>query len=106
MLCASGIRATKAAELLRKGGLTDVAVVEGGTNAWVSANLQVVRGRKPISMERQARIGAGSLVLIGVILGWLVNRYFFLYSGLIGAGLVFAGITDICGMAILLTKTP
>ncbi len=66
----------------------------------------MVRGRKTISLERQVRIGAGSLVLAGVLLGWFVRPEFIWLSGLVGAGLVFAGITDICGLALLLAKAP
>lgn len=106
LLCASGIRAVKAAEQLARAGLDDVRVVEGGTNAWVAAQLPVVRGRKTISIERQVRIGAGLLVLTGTSLGWFVNPGFFILAAFVGAGLVFAGITDICGMAIVLSKAP
>jgi hypothetical protein len=52
------------------------------------------------------RIGAGALVLTGVILGFLLNPAFFALSGFIGAGLVFAGVTDWCGMGLLLAKAP
>ena len=106
LLCASGIRATKAAEKLRGAGLDNIQVVEGGTNAWVAAGLPVVRGRKTISIERQVRIGAGLLVLIGTGLGWFVHPAFFLLAAFVGAGLVFAGVADICGMAIVLAKAP
>jgi rhodanese-related sulfurtransferase len=106
LICASGIRATKAAEKLRSAGLTDVLVVAGGTQAWVAAGLPVVRGRKTISIERQVRIGAGLLVLTGTGLGWFVQRNFFILAALVGAGLVFAGVTDICGLAIVLAKAP
>jgi predicted branched-subunit amino acid permease len=61
---------------------------------------------KIISLERQVRIVAGSLVLIGVLLGWFVHRGFFGLSAFVGAGLVFAGITDFCGMGLLLAKLP
>jgi rhodanese-related sulfurtransferase len=106
LFCASGIRATKAAEKLRSAGLTDVQVVEGGTNAWAAAGLPVVRGQKTISIERQVRIGAGTLVLIGTGLGRFVHPGFYLLAAFVGAGLVFAGITDLCGMAIVLAKAP
>jgi rhodanese-related sulfurtransferase len=106
LLCASGIRATKAAEKLRNAGLNDVVVVEGGTNAWAAAGLPVIRGRKTISIERQVRIGAGSLVLIGTGSGWFVHPAFFLLAAFVGAGLVFAGVSDICGMGIVLAKAP
>jgi rhodanese-related sulfurtransferase len=106
LLCASGIRATKAAEKLRNAGLDEVVVVEGGTNAWVAAGLPVIRGRKTISIERQVRIGAGSFVLTGTALGRFVHPGFYLLATFVGAGLVFAGVTDICGLAIVLAKAP
>jgi rhodanese-related sulfurtransferase len=105
-LCASGIRATKAAQKLRNLGLDEVVVVEGGTNAWVAAGLPVIRGRKTISIERQVRIGAGSLVLLGTVLGRFVHPGFYLLAAFVGAGLVFAGVSDICGMAIVLANVP
>jgi hypothetical protein len=61
---------------------------------------------KVISLERQVRIVAGGLVLIGVLLGWLVHRGFFGLSAFVGAGLILAGITDFCGMGLLLAKLP
>ena len=106
LLCASGIRATKAAEKLKRAGLDDAIVVEGGTNAWAAAGLPVIRGRKTISIERQVRIGAGSFVLAGTALGRFVHPGFYLLATFVGAGLVFAGVTDICGLAIVLAKAP
>ncbi|MDD2764957.1 MAG: DUF2892 domain-containing protein [Opitutaceae bacterium] len=69
--------------------------------------LPVTPGSCPvISLERQVRITAGALVVIGVLLGWFVHRGFYGLSAFIGAGLVFAGITDICGLCVLLAKLP
>jgi predicted branched-subunit amino acid permease len=59
-----------------------------------------------MSLERQVRITAGSLVFIGVALGWFVHRGFYGLSAFVGAGLVFAGITDFCGMGLLLARMP
>jgi predicted branched-subunit amino acid permease len=59
-----------------------------------------------LPLERQVRIAAGSLVLLGAVLGWLVQPGFFALSAFVGAGLVFAGITDFCGMGIVLSKMP
>jgi rhodanese-related sulfurtransferase len=107
LLCRSGQRATKAAEKFAKEGFTQPVVIEGGTLAWIEANLPVTRSAvKVISLERQVRIVAGSLVFIGVALGWFVHRGFFGLSAFVGAGLVFAGITDFCGMGLLLAKMP
>jgi rhodanese-related sulfurtransferase len=107
LLCRTQQRATRAAEKFAREGFIQPVVVAGGTQAWVEANLPVERGTaKIISLERQVRIAAGSLVLIGLLLGWLVNRGFFGLSAFVGAGLVFAGITDFCGMGLLLAKLP
>jgi rhodanese-related sulfurtransferase len=107
LLCRSGQRATKAAEKFSREGFAQPIVIEGGTLAWVDAGLPVTRGAtKVMSLERQVRIAAGSLVFIGVLLGWFVSHWFFILSGFVGGGLVFAGITDFCGMGLLLAKLP
>lgn len=107
ILCQSGGRATRAAEQLAAAGHTKAIVVEGGTQAWIAAGLPVTRGKgNVIGLERQVRIAAGSLVLTGFLLGWFVHPYFFFLSGFVGAGLIFAGITDWCGMGLLLAKAP
>ena len=82
-------------------------MVEGGTLAWIEANLPVTRGTvKVISLERQVRIAAGAIVLTGVLLACFVNCNFIWLSGFVGAGLIFAGITDFCGMGLLIAKMP
>jgi hypothetical protein len=80
--------------------------IEGGTMAWTTANLPVVRGKKTISLERQVRIAAGSLVVIGCTLGFFVHPLGYVLATFIGAGLVFAGVTDTCGMGMLLARMP
>jgi len=107
LLCRSGTRAGKAAAQLSLAGYTQPIVVEGGTLGWIKEGLPVERSEvKVISLERQVRIAAGSLVFLGVLLGFLVSPWFFGLSGFVGAGLVFAGITDFCGMGLLLAKLP
>jgi rhodanese-related sulfurtransferase len=107
ILCEKGGRATVAAEHLLREGFYDVHVVQGGTEAWVSDGLPIDgTGRKTISIERQVRIGTGTLVLTGVILGFLIHPAFYGLSAFIGAGLVFAGVTDWCGMGLLLARAP
>jgi hypothetical protein len=66
----------------------------------------VVRGKATISLERQVRIAAGSIVLIGTLMGAFVHPAFLGLSAFVGAGLVFAGITDTCGMGMLLARMP
>ena len=106
VICRSGGRGQKACETLAAAGVGAVANVEGGTLAWAECGLPVVRGKKAISLERQVRIAAGLLVLLGTLLAWLVHPAFVALSAFIGAGLVFAGITDTCGMGLLLARMP
>ncbi len=106
LICRSGGRGQQACEKLVKAGFANAVNVEGGTMACVEAGLPVVRGKKAISLERQVRIAAGSLVLLGAVLGWFVNPAFISLSAFVGAGLVFAGITDTCGMGMLLARMP
>ena len=106
IVCQSGKRATMAANQLNAAGISDVCVLEGGMNAWISAGLAVLRGKGVISLERQVRIAAGILVLSGVLLSQFVHPHWILLSGFVGAGLLFAGITDTCGMGILLARMP
>lgn len=105
LICRSGARASKAAEKARAAGL-EVVCIEGGMDAWEAAGLPAVRGRKSVSLERQVRIAAGSLVVTGVALGFLVHPAFFGLAGFVGAGLVFAGVTDTCAMGMLIARAP
>lgn len=106
VICRSGSRGQQACAKFHAAGFNNVVNVDGGTLAWDQAGLPVVRGQKAISLERQVRIAAGSLVLTGVALGFLVHPVLFGLSAFVGAGLVFAGITDTCGMGLLLARMP
>jgi rhodanese-related sulfurtransferase len=105
IICRSGGRGRQACERLSAEGI-QVVNVEGGTLACVDAGLPVVRGKKAIALERQVRIAAGSLVLLGAVLGWLVHPAFVGLPAFIGAGLVFSGVTYTCGMGMLLARMP
>jgi rhodanese-related sulfurtransferase len=105
-ICRSGGRGRQACEKLLAAGFQNVVNVDGGTLAWEQAGLPVVRGAETISLERQVRIAAGSLVLLGCLLAYLVSPWWMLLAAFIGAGLVFAGVTDTCGMGMLLAKMP
>lgn len=106
VICRSGGRSKQACEKFITAGFPDVVNVEGGTMAWVEAGLPVVRGGTGIPLERQVRIAAGLLVLVGVLLGWLVNPGFYGLSAFVGAGLIYAGVTNRCGMGLLLARMP
>jgi rhodanese-related sulfurtransferase len=106
VICRSGSRGRMACEKLRGAGYGKVVNVDGGTLAWERAGLPVTRGKKTISLERQVRIAAGLLVVLGTALGAFVNPWFLGLAAFVGAGLVFAGVTDTCGMGMLLAKMP
>jgi len=106
MICKSGARGRQACEKLAACGLQDVTNVSGGTDTWNREGLPVVHGKKTISLERQVRITAGAIALTGALLALFVHPYFAGIPAFIGAGLVFAGITDTCGMAMVLARMP
>lgn len=104
--CKSGMRGGKACQKFHDAGFTNVVNLDGGVQAWEAAQLPVVRGKKTMSLERQVRIAAGFLVLLGSLLGFFVHPYFIGISAFVGAGLMFAGITDSCAMGMMLAKMP
>jgi rhodanese-related sulfurtransferase len=105
--CRGGNRSAKAAQKLLDCGCESAMHLRGGIEAWKKAGLPIEKdARAPISIFRQVQITAGSLALLGSILGFAVSPWWFMLSGFVGAGLTFAGITDTCGMAMLLGKMP
>jgi rhodanese-related sulfurtransferase len=106
IICRSGSRGKQACEKLAAAGYSRVVNVDGGTLACEQAGLPLIRGKKAISLERQVRIAAGSLVLVGAVLALLVHPFWIGLSAFVGAGLIFAGVTDTCGMAMCLARMP
>lgn len=106
LVCQSGSRARRAGEALERVGMPNLHVLDGGLNGWVAAGKPVRRGRERISLERQVRIVAGALAAAGGLLGVKAHPRFGLLSAFVGGGLVFAGVTDTCGMARVLSKLP
>ena len=106
VICRSGTRARQAAEKLKDRDIPELVILEGGLQAWDQAGLPLNRGEKTMSLERQVRIAAGALVVTGAALGYFVNPAWIALSGFVGAGLVFAGITDTCGMGMLIARMP
>jgi glyoxylase-like metal-dependent hydrolase (beta-lactamase superfamily II)/rhodanese-related sulfurtransferase len=103
LVCRTGSRARLAAAELA-GFRT--RVLEGGVVAWQEAGHPVVEGKAHIGLERQVRIIAGAMAAVGGMLAVAVSPWFGLVPAFVGAGLVYAGITDRCGMAMLLGKLP
>lgn len=106
VVCEGGTRSKRGCEALISQGFTTVVSVAGGTRAWAAEGLPVVIGRGSISIERQVRIVAGALVLLGLFLSWTVSASWAWLSAFVGAGLIFAGVTDTCTMGLLLARLP
>jgi len=106
MVCRSGSRSADAARRMAEAGYGDVRVVAGGTERWAAEQLPVIEQAEAFSIERQVRIAAGGLVLIGAVLALTVSVWFALLPAFIGGGLVFAGITNTCGMGMVMLKMP
>jgi rhodanese-related sulfurtransferase len=105
--CRSGQRTAMHTAKLAEAASCEAYIVEGGIEAWKKAGLPVARDRsQPIEIQRQVMIAAGSLVLLGVLLGQFVASGFYAVPAFVGAGLIFAGITGWCGMAKLLAFMP
>ncbi|MBF2067016.1 MAG: rhodanese-like domain-containing protein [Calothrix sp. C42_A2020_038] len=107
LYCRSGNRSAQAAQKLFAFGINEVTHLEGGLSAWLQMGYPTeVNKNAPISLMRQVQIVAGSLVVIGTVLGAFVSPWFLILSGFVGSGLVFAGITDTCALGMLLAKMP
>ena len=107
VLCQSGGRARRAIEKLERAGTRGCVLVEGGTQAWIDAGLPVNRGQsRVLPLMRQVQIVVGSLSAAGALLALTVNPLFALLPLVIGSGLLFAGLTGFCGLAMLLAKMP
>lgn len=104
-ICRSGKRANEACGLVHSKGLSNAAVLEGGLQAWIEANGETVKSSS-WSLERQVRAVAGSIVLVSAVLALTVAPSWAIVSAAVGAGLLFAGITDTCGMALVLARMP
>ncbi|WP_395491058.1 rhodanese family protein [Cedecea davisae] len=106
--CQSGMRSTQNAQKLAEiAEPARVLLLAGGLDSWKKLGQEVQEDKsQPMPMMRQVQIVAGALILLGVLLGYGVNQGFFLLSGFVGAGLVFAGVTGFCGMARLLAHMP
>jgi rhodanese-related sulfurtransferase len=106
VVCRSGARGLKACEKLVSAGISNVVNIEGGTLACEQAGLTVIRGRKMISLMRQVQITVGSLGFIGSVLALTVDPLFAGIPAFFCGGLLFAGLTDTCMLAMLLAKMP
>jgi rhodanese-related sulfurtransferase len=106
-ICRSGVRASDAAAQLIAAGMTDVRVLEGGMLAWEAAGLPVQRAeRRRMPLDQQARIANGLWILLGWALGTWVHPAWFLICAVMGASLIFSGLTGFCGHERILARLP
>lgn len=105
--CNSGNRTVMNSGVLENCAACEVYILEGGLDGWKKAGLPVVRdAQQPLELQRQVQIGAGSMILLGVILGSLVAPGWYALSGFVGAGLIMAGVSGFCGLARVLLVMP
>lgn len=105
--CRSGNRTVMNAGVLDNCASCEVYILEGGLDGWKKAGLPVVTdATQPLELQRQVQIGAGSMILLGVILGTTVAPGWYALAGFVGAGLIMAGVTGFCGLARVLMKMP
>ena len=108
VICQMGGRSMKACEQFVANGHSNVVNVEGGTMLWEQQGLPVNKGEKQVmAIDRQVRIAAGSLVVLGVLLAVALSPWIGLgLAAFVGVGLVFSGATNTCGMATMLAMMP
>ena len=110
LICQGGARSAKACQKFIDAGYANVLSIDGGTDAWDKAGLPVVRGKKSVSLERQVRMTAGLIVFVSGVLALVATPPVAgIGAGIaaaVGAGLVFAGVTDSCAMGMLIAKMP
>jgi len=105
--CVMGMRSAQAGQKLLDAGFTSIYNFRGGVQAWKDAGYATTHGqRTPLSLQRQVQMVSGSLVLLGTVLGAVASPWFLLLSAVVGAGLVYAGLSGTCGMAMLLAQLP
>lgn len=105
ILCRTGKRATKAAMAFEAAGMKNVSIIKGGIEEAQIDGAEVVK-TEVFSMERQVRLAAGILVALGILLGIFISQWFYLLPLFVGMGLISAGITNWCGIAMILAKMP
>ena len=107
LVCKAGGRAERARLRLAAKGFEALMVLDGGMDGWKLAGRPVVKERRqPWALERQVRIAAGSLVLITLGLAVVVSKMWLIGTGFVGAGLVFAGVSNLCIMSSVLGRLP
>jgi len=103
--CRSGSRTAAGEALLDSRGHASTYIMEGGILAWKTARLPLVEEQRPLPIQRQIQLGAGSMILLFVLLGMIFPSFLWL-AALVGFGLMVAGITGFCGLGLVLQRMP
>jgi rhodanese-related sulfurtransferase len=106
LVCQSGVRAEQARQRLGAAGIDTAYVLAGGAPGFAAAGGDVVRGQGRWDLERQVRLAAGSLVVLGLAGGRFVSPKVRMLAGAIGAGLTFSAATNTCAMGKALSAMP
>ena len=106
IVCHTRMRSQVVHDEFERLGIPGIPILKGGIASWVESGLPVIRGERSLSLQRQVQIAAGSLMVLGVLLGTFVSSWFLALPGLIGLGLVHAGATGTCTFAVLLARLP
>lgn len=105
LICRSGQRAAQADDTLRRAGLVNVHVLDGGMTAWESRGFDVNRGTERWDLERQVRLVAGLIVAVSILVAVVVPGAQWVAFA-IGAGLTVAALTNTCAMGMMLARLP
>lgn len=105
VICAQGVRSEEAGQALSAAGAPDVRVLAGGIHAWEANGGKVVRGQGRWAMDRQVRLLAGSLTLVGVLASVVRPKTKWLAAA-IGGGLTYSAVSNSCAMAKVLGYLP
>lgn len=108
LVCQSGKRAKRAELFLAEQKGIQAVILEGGMDAWQAKGLPVEKDAAThgVSLIRQVQIIIGGMNLIALALAWFVSPYWLLLPACTSTGLLLAGLTGFCGLALVLGKMP
>lgn len=106
LVCQSGVRAEQARQRLTAVGLGTSHVLTDGVPGFAAIGGDVVEGRKRWGLERQVRLAAGALVILGLTGGRFISPKVRALTGAIGTGLAVSAATDTCAMGKALSAMP
>ena len=106
LVCQSGARAEQARQRLATAGIDSAYILTGGAPGFAAAGGDVIKGKDRWDLERQVRLAAGSLVVLGLAGGKFVSPKIRMLAGAIGTGLTFSAATNTCAMGKAISAMP